>query len=275
MDEKNAINFLLYSYFGITLKSAKDEIIDRAISRAYRDATNRVFSMPIPDNEKEDLKKEAKNKINSFCKKVSGNNYDINKYDDDHRILCKTLCGCEDADKDEDFVFKKYNSDHPDNKFTYGHAQKWVNMTMKYLDVIKSIFENYNSEETNAKIKIFKKLTGGLEKKLHVPVDRYILEKVFEEYDNDKESNLLPLKKKYKDTYETYGKFRTNEKKRNIMFQNFYDNYTIKWSKWSYEEYNNFRKEFKEKFSTTSSPLDWECPAWIKISENHKNNNSY
>ena len=49
MENKNAINFLLYSYFGITLDSSADEVLCAAIDRAYRDASSHVLSIKDED----------------------------------------------------------------------------------------------------------------------------------------------------------------------------------------------------------------------------------
>ena len=35
MEHENALNFLLFSYFGITLRSSAEDIINAAISKAY------------------------------------------------------------------------------------------------------------------------------------------------------------------------------------------------------------------------------------------------
>ena len=43
MEYENALNFLLFSYFGITLRSSAEDIINAAISRAYRDSSSHVL----------------------------------------------------------------------------------------------------------------------------------------------------------------------------------------------------------------------------------------
>ena len=55
MKKENAINFLLFGYFGITLENSKDDIISAAINRAYRDAASHVLSL------KDDSKKDTEN----------------------------------------------------------------------------------------------------------------------------------------------------------------------------------------------------------------------
>ena len=59
MKKETAINFLLYSYFGITLDSVPDKIVDAAINRAYRDASSHVLA--LTDKEKIRLRKKVTN----------------------------------------------------------------------------------------------------------------------------------------------------------------------------------------------------------------------
>ncbi|MEI3122628.1 MAG: hypothetical protein V8S81_02275 [Oscillospiraceae bacterium] len=49
------------------------------------------------------------------------------------------------------------------NSFTYGHAQKWVNMTLKYLWLLDRLPEILTA------------------KSLHMPIDSFILEKLQKE----------------------------------------------------------------------------------------------
>lgn len=56
---KNAIDFLLFSYFGITLESKQIEILSAVIDRAYRDASSHVLS--LKDEYKKDDDKNPKN----------------------------------------------------------------------------------------------------------------------------------------------------------------------------------------------------------------------
>ena len=55
MEKKNALNFLLYSYFGVTSDSDENELLRAAANRAYQDAASRVLSVCNKD-EKEGLR---------------------------------------------------------------------------------------------------------------------------------------------------------------------------------------------------------------------------
>ena len=50
MEKKNALNFLLYSYFGVTSDSDENELLRAAASRAYQDAASRVLVLSVSDD---------------------------------------------------------------------------------------------------------------------------------------------------------------------------------------------------------------------------------
>lgn len=227
MTKENAINFLLYSYFGITLDDGKEEIIDGAIERAYRDASGRVLSItdecggngPYKKNAKEQLKSQ----IDKLAERTTPVAYDEEWFYETCRILLKE--------------YKSAKGKKGNDAFYFGHAQKWVNMTMKYLCVLKSIFHEYDKEN------IVPWLTDDLERQLHIPVDSYIMEAT-------KEWKIqFPGKD---DKSVTYSSAKS-------------------WSKWVCKDYKKFRKELEGKIPE-DSPLDWEGPAWIKVAKNRKEN---
>ena len=222
MTKENAINFLLYSMLGVTLDSNKDKLLEVAIKRAYQDASSHVLSISNKE-EKETAKKAASDRIGRAIQEgLNGMTYDAW-----HEGLCTELVTK---------IYSKVNQD-PDRSFTYGIAQKWVNMTMKYLCVIKNIFEEYG------KPNIVKwDILDAHEKELHIPFDSFILEAAS---DID-----VPLPRKDG----TLGKYSANTKP---------------WSKFNtYEEYNALQSNLKD--ALDEPPLEWEGPAWIRISERRK-----
>lgn len=80
------------------------------------------------------------------------------------------------------------------------------------------------------------------EKEFHVPVDSYIIEKVWRE-----EKVMLPLRPGKK----REGKY-SNEK-------------VISWSNWGETEYIDFQKGLREWCGQV--PIDWEGPKWIDIAK--------
>lgn len=92
MNSKHAINFFLFSYFGITLCSDRESVIDAAIKRAYRDATNQGAFNTLIGKQSDDLKKQAestKEKASNIIKKF----IDDKKmnYDTKHQHCCENI----------------------------------------------------------------------------------------------------------------------------------------------------------------------------------------
>ena len=189
----NAINFLLFSYLGITLESEPDDVMDKAISKAYNDATRQgAFNTQLTYELKEKIEKVKNSSgdkennlgenlitenvlalINTSHKKI-----DKEYFNSWHCSLCHKLINCYETALESD------------EYFTYGNAQKWVNMTMKYLYLIYSIFSVY-AESNNKFVDSCGEHIDKISKFLHVPVDSYIIESVW-----DNESIKLPLNEK-------------------------------------------------------------------------------
>ena len=64
---------------------------------------------------------------------------------------------------------------YTEKRLSYGQAQKWVNMTTKYLQVFAVIFKSIDDDEGLSKIPEFFWNAANI-KKLHIPLDRYIME---------------------------------------------------------------------------------------------------
>ena len=237
MKKENAINFLLFSYLGITIENSKDDIISAAINRAYRDAASHVLS--LKDDSKKDTEKgqdlfaEAGNLIKVFIEEVltNGTQNKLNKkdYDEKHKNLCDAL------------ISKYKGCANSGYEFSYGIAQKWVNMTMKYLGVILTIFAE--SKDKNDFV-TFHESFQAVESYLHVPIDGYILEYV----SNKKYSNVEPID------------IAKKENKNNLA-----------WSKYEKDDYQKLQISIKEMYiNEPTFPLDWENEAWIKVAKSKK-----
>lgn len=221
MTTENAINFLLFSYFGITLEDKENAIIKAAIDRADRDAFSRVFSLSNENNKyflRKEVSKEIKNKIEEL---LDNNSCDYLKW---HTEICSD-------------IVKSYSdaAEKEDKKFTYGIAQKWINMTMKYLCVIKSVFAQYNQSVLN-------ELTDDLMNQMHVPIDGYILECIKE--DNAFQTNI-----------KSWSKWTVDK--------------NDEWNKYS-DEYHELQKNIRDKYKDkdeSNTLLDWEGSEWIKFAK--------
>ncbi len=285
MRKEHAINFLLYNMLGVTVgdmcydKNCKDTDKDRikaAIIRAYSDATMQgAYNTQLNETLKEQSEKAKKeagtllyDKIYEFFKDGSK----CDNYDEWHFDLCTKL--------KEKYMHENINF------FTYGNAQKWVNMTIKYLNLIDALSEGF----------IFHERLCKFQSKFHIPVDSYIIEAIWEK-DSLWEKNdavvYIPFKEEVKEkenmTENPMRDFRNKKKNHNPQ------NYVKAWSSWaggknfegkgegSYEdsEYGKFQQEIKNNVIKNSFPLNWENETWIiqakrrKLREKRSNQDKY
>ena len=230
-------NFLIYSYFGIVPQSVfkeekgedyKDYCVKRAIIKAYSDATNEgayntLFKKEI-SNRDELLEQSNEARINSagFLFGKIKELETVTNFNSWHHSVCKELVDKYSAVKDGETKF-----------FEYGNAQKWVNMTMKYLWMLGILP---------------KKIT---ENDLHIPIDSFIIDALWKA---DKSlSDKFPLK--------------NDRVKRGYDYKKPSD-YVLGWSKWEEQQYDKFRDSIlKSDYS-----LSWENDAWITQAEKRKAN---
>lgn len=232
MNEKNSVEFLLYSYFKIDLNATKEKTIKSAIEKAYTDATNQgAYNTKLKTaSEKEKsafAKYDAEKLIDIFIEKSL---YESD-YDKLHNDTCKDLLNC-----------------YLGLPFTYGNAQKWINMTMKNLYVISLLIYN-NKTMCDENIHFYKDIIK-ISPNFHVPIDSFIIEKIWNT------EILLPiieeklLKNGNKGVY-------TSDK-------------VIGWSKWNEEQYKQCQKSLREYIKTNfvnTTPIEWESSAWIEIAK--------
>ena len=132
-------DFFKYSYFNITKDDSMQEIMKKCAEKAYLDLCRTIKFKTADKN----LKAEYKSKV---CDRLIIKAYDVllnavessddkqNAFDSEHKRICEEIIGtyseiCE---------------------FTYGQAQKWLNMTLKYIVLL----------EENSELKSY----------LHIPV---------------------------------------------------------------------------------------------------------
>ena len=218
-------DFFKYSYFNITKDDSMQEIMKKCAEKAYLDLCRTIKFKTADKN----LKAEYKSKV---CDRLIIKAYDVllnavessddkqNAFDSEHKRICEEIIGtyseiCE---------------------FTYGQAQKWLNMTLKYIVLL----------EENSELKSY----------LHIPVDSLIMQAVGS--DNAKLKHCLKLKCVPKKT---------------VLSAKYSEGSSKPWSKWNYDEYiafqNTVRKAINEKTSFCS-PIEWENEAWIEVAEYRK-----
>lgn len=217
------LEFLKYTYFNITKGDSMNDILIKCAEKAYLDLCRTIKF----NTENKDTRKGAKRKI---CEMLV-HKYDVlanavresdekqNAFDCEHKRICEEII----------------NTYSEISELTYGQAQKWLNMMLKYVFMTaeNSVLKNY----------------------LHIPVDSYIMQAVGS--DDTKLKHCLKLECVPKKDG-TVGKYSESASK--------------PWSKWNYEEYiafqNCIRKAISERDHT--SPIEWENAAWIEVAEYRK-----
>lgn len=228
---KQTLDFLMYSYFGFTQDDDFETILDAVIDKAYKDATNQgAYNTKLDDSNKNESK-EAKDEARNHLKETIRNYESQGEgFDEWHEKLCGG-------------IKNKYSGI---KIFTYGNAQKWVNMTVKYLYMLADIRDDKSIQE----IKKDKKY-------LHIPIDSYIIDALWF-LDIDK----LPVKEEYK------------SKRGNGYPYKKPSDFVEGWSKWDYVTYN---KVWKDEDTNTGisteckpTPIEWEFDTWIKEAKKRK-----
>lgn len=167
---KLAFDFVLQCYFG-----DMSEPIDAAINRAYIDMASHTLKGFGEDYEK---KWECRYNASQSIKEAL-EDLDMEKHFDNwHTALCDKI---QEAYTDIDI------------DFTYGQAQKWVNMTTKYLLVFDLIYDYLGDAEQRDKLPQFFQGRDNVQK-LHIPLDNYLLLYY-------KKSKLAPWSRMDKDAY--------------------------------------------------------------------------
>ena len=242
MSLENSVEFLVFTYFGIDFNDDFDTLLKSAIKVAYNDATMQGAYNALEKENVESIKyNNVAHKLESAIKD------DLLKdnskgYEQWHKDICKELVEC----------YEKVTSNNKNPAFSYGNAQKWVNMTMKYLYILSEIFHDFNK---NHNFENYYDIIQKLYKELQVPVDSFIIESV---WDEKKQIEGIPYiigklnKATYGDGKNIPGKYNSEK--------------VVPWSKWTDKEYFKFQKTL----SSNQPPLDWEHKAWIEIAKKRR-----
>lgn len=185
IDEKNILEFFKYSYFG----NLKDPI-EAASNRAYRDMCRTLNFDILPKKDKDTTIWNLKKDVNFIFKKEipiinEGSITSQKEFDTWHHGLCDNIIEkCKKIEK-----YKKTDNDKKEKiQLTYGQAQKWVNMTIKYLYILE--VEGYSFD--------------NIIMWLHIPIDNYIFDAVEKELEIDRPVDAWSRW----DKYEEYLKYQ-------------------------------------------------------------------
>lgn len=257
MRKKYALDFLLFSYFGLRTIDKKEYVVERAIEKAYIDATLRsalviknkknkdveLYNELYKETEKArfECRKSAKEKcidiIKCFLEELKEsllcNQDDYNGW---HKRLCEKIAAMYDkyyfdkltemSEKDETIYDFFSREDKEEKYFTIGNAQKWVNMTMKNLYVLSEYFELDFNED--------------IWKYIHIPIDNKVLKKV-------REKGITYINRN-SDNY--YIKIDNND----------YSWSNIRYYKHYFKLHEDIKKLIKDK-----SPIEWECEVFTEM----------
>ena len=240
---KNTVNSLVYFYFGFTLDDDTDFILKKIIEKAYIDATNQgAFNTLIPkknQNDKKNAEIVKANIMEILCKTFKGYDSKCKKknYDNWHKKMC-------------DVIVNEYKKFKLNDKFTYGNAQKWLNMSIKYLYLISGI--QFDEGENKCLKQIINKIEKDKEF-AHIPLDSYIIDALWEI-----RSIYLPVIK---------------GSSRDKVYKTRPSDHVEKWS--CIEKYDKYFETQKtlRKFTDDihTVPMNWESYSWIQIAKKIKN----
>lgn len=153
MNPERRLTSLTAFYFGRRVASAphSDEAIRSVCWPAYRDVQRTLWGMGSHPRAKE-LKATSCDKIVSFVHSFGGIRSQ-EEFDQQHQVWCEDLVA---------FFAENSHPERPTFQFHYGHAQKWLNMTLKYLSVL--------GHPAVEEVYVF----------LHAPIDRDVYERAWE-----------------------------------------------------------------------------------------------
>ena len=238
---KSVVNTLLFFYFGFTADDPKDVILNKIIEKAYSDATMQGAFNTFLDCER--MKSEAE-RIKGIVFKTIKKQLNVLAIDD-YNIWHSSTCIMIKE------LYKGIINDDVIERFSYGNAQKLVNMTMKYLYMLSEIDAGYDEEVENL-LEVVK------EKKefLHVPIDSYIIDAIWNVSDG-----YLPIRNDLD--------FKPKRGKKDYVQPS---DLVKGWSTWNSDEYNTVRNDLSKFIADCNvCPLFWESVTWIEIAKRRRN----
>ena len=254
---KNAVEFLLFNYFGLDRKDGNDldAILDSAIRRAYFDATNQgafnalFTNNDFPDREAVDELKARVKGMSAIVKDAVKTLYYSNDridFDEWHKRICAELIAkygeiCDELDSPTFRV-----SPEAYGFFSYGNAQKWVNMTIKNLYIISGAFLAMGGTDNEA----FFNAVAERANEYHIPLDNVILGAVYKQKLTSPKDEYFVMKIGKK---EPSYQITSDEDGSDPMYA---------WSRIEYQSiYETLREEIEN--AIDELPIEWECRNWI------------
>ena len=241
---------LVFFYFGFTLddieKESMDIILKKVANKALFDATMQgAFNSRVKMEYKEKAKTAKVKAVDTLLVSVKQLGKNNEEYDDWHYDTC---CKVKK-------VFHGIKDQKGNEAFTYGNAQKMVNMTMKYLYLLSKSSREEKANKTNEILNSVKNNAAFL----HMPIDGYIIDALFEKRvlvcEECKNDNCLRC---------LVGSWngKGNPSKKDCV---------KKWSRWDYYLYNAVKNQiFHNIDKQYENVIDWENDLWIEQAKKKK-----
>lgn len=253
---QEAQKFLMYAYFGIVDNDSDKERTEKCAQRAYLDVNRTIkFDNSLKESsgkqgdinnyiKRQFQEKVSKEIVGGIYGKIIPTNGNRDSFDKGHHLLCWMII-------DESAKLKYNDTKILAEKLKYGQAQKWLNMTLKYMWLIGLLDDCFIDC-------------------LHVPVDRYIMEAAAGRNRKDPKLSTTGIK------VALPGK---NGEKIDR-----YSDKVLSWSKWigvedfdeadKKSDYHGFQYDIRKNLDKSpvkwESPIEWEGDAWIQVAETVK-----
>lgn len=242
---KEGLKFLHWAYFSLEESESKETIIDRCIDLAYVDATNQGSFNTRADNT--DKNPVARGHVYEYI--VEKN---IQDYDTWHENLCDKL-----IDDYSSVRKKKVKAGEDPAAFTYGNAQKWVNMTVKYLFIYRSSLDSFGEGCSVDFCNFYDEKFAPHQSSFHVPIDSFIMQAIWPQNSVEGECDWLPGAKFIRKNHPYLGEYNPFH-------------YTP-WSKFIKSEYMSVRDHVRTLVSASGkAPLEWENEEWVRVAKIRK-----
>ena len=136
---KNSIDFMLYSYFKVTTDDDRETILKGIISKAYDDATMQgAYNAILPSEFKGKSDEAKKAACEALLLRLQHGIFEKDFNYLDAMAAIKTI-----YDKNVN-GYSEY--------FSFGNAQKWVNMSIKYILIVYKLLSAVNEKHEFCKI---------------------------------------------------------------------------------------------------------------------------
>ena len=241
ISDYRTIDFLCFYLLGVTQadidgsdKMPDHDLLFKCANRAYLDLNRTLKFQKVPEEDKGELQKQ-KSKFREEISEIIVDritnllNEKPQDYEAWHKETCNKVIKKAQEYEQDNWLQKNGNEGRG---FYYGQAQKWVNMTIKYMWVTER----------------WKDKLDKLMNVLHVPVDSYIIEGV---WNRDGWEDVL--KGILVNGKEKSGRFSSDK--------------VVPWSKWDETQYKDFQVALRTKLKKEQTPFEWEEETWIEIAK--------